>query len=690
MTFDQTLRRLLIVTVFLSGAPLLAQVDFGDVEYQKLDTRAATERRMLDLLSPQKETWGEWYLLTPFSYRPGRDDLARELPPEEELTQMKFGGPGPDLDRAWTGERGMEVRWQPLGEIGNRPVNLAIHRSRRLNDNSGCYLYGTVRAESPHVLELTMGSDDGLRFWLNGKLLVDKDVPRSLDPDADTVRLPLQAGVNHVLAKVVNGGGDWQYQINYRPKMDPLLETKLQYQLDLDFPPHEERRFWQVLTYPLPEDVVLEVGGLDILPDGRPVVCTRRSDIWIVDDAWQKPPFDASYQLFASGLHEPLGVAAREEDGQVAIYCVQRGELTRLVDEDGDDVADLYETFCDDWGVSGNYHEFAFGPKFDREGNAWVTLNVGFCGSLGKSVVPYRGWALKVTPDGEMIPVCGGMRSPNGIGMWTDGEMFYVDNQGDYIATNRLAWLREGSWHGHPSGLRWREGFEQGDPEPVRQPTAVWFPYNKMGQSTADVVLAETEGRFGPFEGQIFVGDQTRATVMRVTLERLGDVYQGACYPFAEALQSGVNRIVFAPDGSMLVGQTDRGWGSVGKKRYGLQRLVWTGEVPFEVKEMRAHPKGFELEFTRPFDKRSALAPSSYRVSSYTYLYHATYGSPEVENEELEVLDVKPIDAKTVLIQVEGLREGFVHELHYDDVRSKEGQEPLHAEAYYTLQVVPK
>ena len=89
--------------------------------------------------------------------------------------------------------------------------------------------------------------------------------------------------------------------------------------------------------------------------------------------------------------------------------------MTRLVDTDGDDRADRYETYSDGWGVSGNYHEFAFGPEADGEGRLWVTLNVGFCGSLGKSIVPWRGWALIIEDDGSVTPVCGGLRSPNGL-----------------------------------------------------------------------------------------------------------------------------------------------------------------------------------------------------------------------------------------------------------------------------------
>ena len=49
-------------------------------------------------------------------------------------------------------------------------------------------------------------------------------------------------------------------------------------------------------------------------------------------------------------------------------------------------------------------------------------------------------------------------------------------------------------------------------------------------------------------------------------------------------------------EGRLLCGETDRGWGSLGGKTMGLQRLAWTGEVPFEVREMHATPRGFELE----------------------------------------------------------------------------------------------
>jgi hypothetical protein len=682
------------VGVALFGGRSEAQVIIGGAEYKKLDSRQATYDRMINIIAPQTVRWGEWHMLQPFPYAGhGRDDLKTALAPEQELSKMRTGGDGPDLSATYEGKNGQEAVWKPIGDIANRAVNFGGFNRQDLDNDTVGYLYGTLTVDEATTFETAMGSDDGLRFWLNGRLLVDQDVPRGLNPEEVKLKLNLEPGVNHVLAKVSQGGGSWQFQIAKQLPLDPQTDAMLQYHLDLDFPPSPEFEHYRAITIPVPEDIVLEVGGLATLPDGRPIVSTRRGEVWIVEGAYDDPPANVEFKRFAYGLHEPLGTAVREENGTVAVYCVQRGELTRLIDEDGDDVADLYETVCDDWGVSGNYHEFAFGPKFDDLGNAWVTLNVGFCGSLGKAVVAYRGWALKITPSGEMVPVCDGLRSPNGIEILPDGTPLYVDNQGDYVGTNRLNVLAPGSWAGHIASLRWRDDWEPGDPKPARQPASVWFPYRKMGQSTADILYLDAGGKFGPYDGQLFVGDQTLASVMRVSLEVVGDHYQGACYPFREGLDCGVNRLALAQDGSMLVGQTDRGWGSIGRLRYGLQRLVYTGDMPFELLEMRVLPDGFQLEFTEDLDETTATDVKSYSMSSYTYEYHQEYGSDEMETQNLRITGAELVGPRTVRISVDGLRYagmGYVHELHLPGVRNADAEPPLHDVAYYTLMNMPQ
>lgn len=107
---------------------------------------------------------------------------------------------------------------------------------------------------------------------------------------------------------------------------------------------------------------------------------------------------------------------------------MQRSELTRIRDTDADGVADEYLTVAKGWGVTGHYHGYAYGPKLDQEGNMWLTLNIGLGlkgdqlqrtihePTLGLRQGKWRGWGMKVTPEGRLIPVCAGMRSPSGLG----------------------------------------------------------------------------------------------------------------------------------------------------------------------------------------------------------------------------------------------------------------------------------
>ncbi len=220
-----------------------------------------------------------------------------------------------------------------------------------------------------------------------------------------------------------------------------------------------------------------------------------------------------------------------------------------------------------------------------------------------------------------------------------------------------------GSWLGHPSGLAGARGGSRVTPLPERQRASMWFPYRKMGQSVADIVVDTTDGKFGPFAGQVFCGDQTIATVMRVAFEKVTgkdgkSFYQGACFPFREGLDCGVNRLAFDNQGAMLVGETDRGWGSVGRRRYGLQRIAFTGKTPFEILTMQAAPDGFVLTFTQDIDKTTAADPKSYKMSSYTYEYHARYGSDEMDTKQVAIKSAALLGPRTVRLVVDELRSG--------------------------------
>src|SRR5829696_2562388 len=171
----------------------------------------------------------------------------------------------------------------------------------------------------------------------------------------------------------------------------------------------KESDYYCILSYTIPDNISLECGALEFMPDGRLAVSTRYGDVYLVDNLYDDPPKQATFTRWATGMHEVLGLAYNAKDG--FLYAVQRGEITKLKDTDGDDACDVFETFCDDWAVTGDYHEYALGSKFDREGNLYVALTL--TGAV-ISDVPVRGWCMKVTPDGKAHPFASGLRSPVG------------------------------------------------------------------------------------------------------------------------------------------------------------------------------------------------------------------------------------------------------------------------------------
>ena len=297
--------------------------------------------------------------------------------------------------------------------------------------------------------------------------------------------------------------------------------------------PEAEADYYKLLTFATPYREVLEAGALELLPDGKIAVGTRRGEIWLIDNAYDDDPKKAKFTRFAHGLHEVLGLA--QKDGW--LYVTHRPDVTRIKDTNGHGKADLFEVVTDGWEINGDYHEYAFGSRFDKDGNIWITLCL--TGSFNSNS-KFRGWAVKVTPDGKFIPTTSGVRSPGGVGFNAEGDVFYTDNQGPWNGACALKQIVVGGFVGHPDSFNWykeKEAKYLGKaPEvpksgsridveakriPQYVPPAVQFPYGQMGQSASGFECDLTGGKFGPFEKQLFVGDQTHSTIMRAFLEKI-------------------------------------------------------------------------------------------------------------------------------------------------------------------------
>jgi cytochrome c551/c552 len=315
-----------------------------------------------------------------------------------------------------------------------------------------------------------------------------------------------------------------------------------------------------------------------------------------------------------------------------------------------------------------------------------------------------------------------------------DGELFYTDNQGDWVGSGGVWQVKKGDFIGHPAGLRWtnmpnspvklttEELYALVDPRrnknaegryikpenvvnekfvtlaevkekiPTLRLPAVILPHGVLGISNSEIVTIP-EGSFGPFAGQLLVGDQGQSKIMRVELEKVNGEYQGVAFDFRNGFQSGVLRMAWAKDGSLFVGETNRGWGSAGEANEGLQRLVWNKEkTPFEMQTVKAMPDGFEITFTQPVDEKSANDLASYSVESFTYKYHPVYGSPPVNTETCPIKGVKvSADGLKVRLVVDNLRKHYVHNITLEGVREKEHFYSLvHPTGYYTLHNIPE
>jgi glucose/arabinose dehydrogenase len=432
--------------------------------------------------------------------------------------------------------------------------------------------------------------------------------------------------------------------------------------------------------FPLPAAAEMMITGMAWLNEKDLAVCTWLGEIYIVVNA-SGPVGDAKYRRFARGLNEPLGLTVHEG----RMFVVQKGELTEIADTNEDGEADLFRCINDDWGYSGNYHSYSFGPLMPAENEFLVFVT----GQRGRADLMYQGWALEVDSDG-VRPLASGLRVPHGWGLYR-GDVFVTDNQGNWIGACRLNHVQEGKFYGFPSS---RPATRRNYSVDEVEPPAVWLP-RVLSPSASGIATIETE-KFGPFEGQLLIGDFQNSIVMRTFLEKVNGKWQGAVFPFAKGFLSGVNRLSFGSDGKLYVGGGKRTWSTAAPKEYSLERVSFAGKVPFEVSEVHALRDGFELRFTKALEVEVAKDPENYLVKQFTYKYHEDYGSPEFDHEgKVGATEIKvesatvSEDGKAVRLGMSGLRAGFVTSFQLA-VNSAEDEDLRHDSFYYTLNEQPR
>lgn len=416
---------------------------------------------------------------------------------------------------------------------------------------------------------------------------------------------------------------------------------------------------------------LFEALGLAQTSDGTVVVATRTAGIWrIVKGEWR---------LFAEGLFDTLGVVAEDSQG-LTVVAGQKAELTRISDTNGDGIADRYETLFDAHSYHGNYHTYMHGPVRGKDGAYYIALNLAADGANttynanGKYMGTwggFSGWAIRVEGVNKFRLFANGLRSPAGLGVAPDGHLWYLDNQGEYVGTSKMVELKDGAFYGHPASLVDLPGMTPASPEIAwerwsnrRERAAVLFPHNRVANSPGNPAWIPLSG-FGGFPGQIVVGDQTQSNLLRVVIENIDGFQQASVMPFFEGLESGVMRPLFLADGSLLLGQTGRGWQAKGGKVASLQRIRWAGTtIPAQIVSVNAIPEGFRIELTQPMrgDLSDSLLQSAIAVESWTYRDAPEYGSDELNLHTEETISMTAsADRKKISITLSSIDQKTVH-----------------------------
>lgn len=564
---------------------------------------------------------------------------------------------------------------------------------------------GYIQIEETDNYVFRIVSDDGGLVYINGRQVIDNGGNHG--PMAKDAELYLEKGLHELEIDYHQGaaGGMVTFQwVQHGEEEFSVVPNEVLF--------HKKEQFKEVVPYiPMeklarsipgdkkpvagvhpsfdlsqarPDDFHPRVGGMDFLSDGRMVVSTWDSlgPVYVLDQVASGDPSKIQVKRIAAGLAEPLGIKVVDDQ----IYVLQKQELTRLVDHDGDGIIDEYQTVCDGWRVSSNFHEFAFGLVY-KDGYFYATLATAIepGGASTNPQIPDRGKVIKINKDdGSFEFVAHGLRTPNGIGLGLDNEIFIADNQGDWLPASKIVHLQEGAFYGSRS-----VDFEGTANLEVTQPV-VWLTQDEIGNSPSEPTYINV----GPYKGQLIHGEVTHGGIKRNFVEKVNGQYQGAVFRFIQGLEAGVNRLAWGPDGALYVGGVGStgNWVDPGKFWYGLQRLEYNGKTAFEMLSVSARSNGMEITFTEPIAKGESISKESFEVLQWYFKPTADYGGPKLGEENLNIKSVHlSDDRKKVFLELEGMKpEHVVYVRIARAFMSEEDQSLWTTEAWYTLNAIPE
>jgi cytochrome c2 len=371
------------------------------------------------------------------------------------------------------------------------------------------------------------------------------------------------------------------------------------------------------LPVPNPWKRNVRLADLAFLNDqGDAAGVTFDGDVWLISGL--KDDLEAvTWKRFASGLHEPMSIVAR--NGEILVF--DRNGIWRLVDSNGDQECDRYEMFCNLFAQTAETREFPNSMKLGPKGELYISKG----GQEGTTRGKHNGTVIKVAADGKSFEVIGyGLRQPFiGVNAQT-GLVTASDQQGHYVPSTPLHLIRDHQFYGHLPTIAEKEKY----PESIAEPLT-WIPHPVNPSGVTQTWLLGS--KMGPVDGELIHIGYNRPELFRVLQNTHFAKPQAALVSFSREFDfPTLNAIVNPADGQLYV-TGFQVWGTVVKRLSGLARVRWTGKPRVLLEDVTPTDKGLVLRFNAKLDAKLATNPESYSAERWNYKRTPLYGSPHLK-----------------------------------------------------------
>ncbi|REJ97560.1 MAG: hypothetical protein DWQ34_01875 [Planctomycetota bacterium] len=422
--------------------------------------------------------------------------------------------------------------------------------------------------------------------------------------------------------------------------------------------------------------------------DGTLVFTSLKGHVYSAHDS-DGDGIEDSLTVVEEGLAAPFGVLPDGED----LLVLHKPELLRLRDTDGDGRTDERIVAADGWGYTHDYHDWSTGPLRDADGNLYIATSSDYTHKTEDAPGRWRGKVLRVSTSGTIEPIAHELRYPIGFALDHKGRIFASDQQGVANTFNEINHIQPGGRYGVKSRGDPTEGTEEN-----RAAVQLPHPWTRSVNGIFFIPQLPNDHPLSDFAGHGIGCEYNGRFLIRFSLDDVDGELQGAAYELTETTWESDESTFLgpicgavSPEGDLYIGSIfDSGW--LGGRNTGeIVRLRPNGEpLPNGMREVRAVPGGFEIEFLRPVDAASAAEPANYEISGYTRVWQGSYATPDSGRYAAEVSQaVVSDDATRVRLTVDDLRASFVYDI-VCGVSDSSGERLKPDTAYYTMNQVPE